>query len=359
MRIGFHLTPFWSPPDRHPSQILDEAIEIIAAASTMGFDWVSIGQHWISYPTIWPQPLPFLARIAPESGTMQLKTSVLLVPLLNPVEVAESVATVDHLCHGRLVVGVAVGYREVELTAAGLTRRDRAAKLEESIHVMKLLWSGEEVSFEGRYTRLERARMGFTPYQKPHPPIELGAQSKTAARRAARIGDSVFIGPQVAWRDVAELASEYRAERKIVGKGTPGTVGASRCLMLGRSKEDAAARAGQYLEKTFNMYGSWRMQEAGMVSLQLDSSIGLDDWTIHGSPADCVETLERARDEAGLDAAGFTIYSLPASPRARIEYLQEIAEHIVAPVKRHSAEAAEVAPTLMQTRAVRAGVSRA
>src|SRR5215211_1259560 len=140
MRIGFHLTPFWSPTDRTPTQILDEAIEVIAAAATMGFDWVSIGQHWISYPTIWPQPLPFLARIAPETGPMQLKTSVLLVPLLNAVELAENIATLDHLCHGRLVVGVAVGYREEELTAAGLTRRDRGPKLEESVEVLKRLW---------------------------------------------------------------------------------------------------------------------------------------------------------------------------------------------------------------------------
>src|SRR6266536_1738958 len=201
MRLGFHLTPFWSPTDRPPHQILDETIEVVAAASKMGFDWVSIGQHWISYPTVWPQPVPFLARIAPETGSMQLKTSVLLVPLLNPVDVAETIATLDHLCHGRLVLGVSVGYREQEL------------------------------------------------------------------------------------------------------------------------------------DKTFAMYDTWRMQEAGMVPLQLDSRIGLDDWTIHGSSKDCVETLLHARDEYGLDAIGFTIYSLPRSPHARIEYLQQIAEEIVAPVK--------------------------
>jgi alkanesulfonate monooxygenase SsuD/methylene tetrahydromethanopterin reductase-like flavin-dependent oxidoreductase (luciferase family) len=333
MRLGFHLTPFWSPTDRSPSQILDEAIEVIAAASNMGFDWVSIGQHWISHPTVWPQPFPFLARIAAETGSMQLKTSVLLVPLLNPVELAENVATLDHLCHGRLTVGVAVGYREAELKAAGLTRRDRAPKLEESLEVMKLLWSGEEVTFEGRYIQLEGARMGFTPYQKPHPPIEMGAQSDSAVKRAARLGDGVFIGPQVAWRDVARLTDVYRNECIAVGKSDPGTVGASRCLMLGSSKEDAAARARQYLNKTFNMYDTWRMQEAGMVPLQLDSNIELDDWTIHGSPADCVETLERARDDCGLNAVGFTIYSLPRSPQARIDYLQEIAERIVAPLK--------------------------
>ena len=333
MRLGFHLTPFWSPTDRSPTQILDEAVEVIAAASKMGFDWISMGQHWMSYPTVWPQPFPFLARVAPVTGEMQLKTSVLLVPLLNAVEIAENVATLDHLCHGRLVLGVAVGYREQELKAVGLTRKDRGPKLDESLQVMKKLWSGEEVNFEGRYITVEKGRMGFTPYQKPHPPIEMGAQSDSATKRAARLGDGVFVGPQVAWTDVGRLANVYRDEVKALGKPSIGTVGASRSLMVGTSKEDASARARQYLEKTFNMYGTWQMQESSMVSLQLDTDISLDDWTIHGSPADCVEAIERARDEYGLNAIGFTIYSLPRTPQERIEYLQRIAEEIVAPVK--------------------------
>jgi len=110
MEIGFHLTPFWSPTDRNPTQIIDEAIQVVAAASRMGYRWVSIGQHWISHPTVWPQPYPMLARLAPETGSMRLKTSVLLLPIMNAVETAENVATLDHITHGRLDVGVAIGY---------------------------------------------------------------------------------------------------------------------------------------------------------------------------------------------------------------------------------------------------------
>ena len=69
-----------------------------------------------------------------------------------------------------------------------------------------------------------------------------------------------------------------------------------------------------------------------MVPLTLDFARPLDDWTIHGSPADCVASLQEAREEIGLDGVGFTIYSLPPSPSERIEYLQMIAEEIVAPV---------------------------
>src|SRR5579871_3480864 len=322
MRIGFHLTPFWSPTDRTPTQILDEAIRGVHAASTMGYEWVSLGQHFVSYPTFWPQPFPFLARLAPETGSMGLKTSMLLLPILNPVEVAENVATLDHLCHGRLTVGVAVGYREVELETVGLTRKDRGRKVEESIALMKQLWSGEEVTFHGRYTSVTGGRMGFRPYQQPHPPIEMAAQSEAATRRAARIADGVLFGPQDAWADVKKMAAIYREERQAQGRDGVGFLGASRSLIVGTSKEDARSRAEAYLEKTFNMYSTWHMQESSMVPLQLTSEINLDDWTVYGSPADCVETVLRAQNDVGLNAIGFTIYSLPRTAEERIEYLQ-------------------------------------
>ena len=331
MRIGFHLTPFWSPTDRGPTRIIDEAIEVVAAASRMGFAWVSIGQHWLSHPTVWPQPFPILARLAPETGTMRLKTSVLLLPIVNAVEAAESIVTLDHITHGRLDVGVAIGYREKELEAAGLTRKDRAPKLEESIALMKRLWSGEEVTFHGDYARVTAGRMGFTPYQRPHPPLEMGAQSDGATRRAARLTDGVFFGPQVAWRDIARLAAVFREARVAAGAGSPGSVGASRSLIVGASKDAAMAAAREYLEKTFAMYRAWAMQEKTMASLQLGFDAALDDWTVNGTPGDCVETIQRA-GAMGLDKIGFTIYSLPREARARIDYLQMIAEQILRPV---------------------------
>src|SRR5207244_9024748 len=112
---------------------------------------------------------------------------VLLLPRLNPVDAAENVATLDHITHGRLDVGVAIGYREKELEAAGLTRKDRVPRLEESLDVMKRLWRGEDVTFEGTYSKLTGARMGFRPCQRPRPPPGVGAQTTGARRRAARL----------------------------------------------------------------------------------------------------------------------------------------------------------------------------
>ena len=190
---------------------------------------------------------------------MRLKSSVLLLPMLNAVEVAENIATLDHICHGRLDIGVAIGYREAELEAVGLARKDRVKKLEESLELMKRLWAGETVTFHGAYTSVTNGRMGFLPYQAPHPPLEMGAKSEGATRRAAQLTDGVFFGPQVAWRDIAGLARVFRDARGAHGAATPGYVGASRSLIVGASKDAARAAAREYLDAP-SKYRTWQMQ---------------------------------------------------------------------------------------------------
>jgi alkanesulfonate monooxygenase SsuD/methylene tetrahydromethanopterin reductase-like flavin-dependent oxidoreductase (luciferase family) len=329
MQIGIHLTPFFSPTDRPPTQVIDEVVAIAHRVSQLGYAWVSAPHHWTAHPSVWPQPFPLLARLAPETGSMRLMTLVILLPLLNAVETAESVATLDAISHGRLTLGVAIGYREAELEAVGLTRKDRVPKLEEALAVMKQLWSGEEVTFAGRYTRVTKLRMGLTPVQKPHPPIVMGCQSERATARAARLTDGVFFGPQVGWADIAKLLDVYQRAREEAGHASPGILGASRALLLGKDQADAARIGRTYLERTFANYRAWEMQESTMVPLALSFDRPLQDWTVHGSTADCVETLLRAREEMGLTHISLTIYNLPRELSARLEYLERVSEDIL------------------------------
>ncbi len=330
MRIGFHLTPFWSPPGRGATKLIDEMLWLVQTAARLGFAWVSVPHHWLGHPSFFPHPFPLIARMAPEAGAMRLKTSVLVLPLLNAVDAAENIATLDHITHGRLDVGIGIGYRETELTAAGITRKDRAPKLEESVTLMKKLWTGEEVTLEGRYVKVLKGRMGYTPFQTPHPFLEMGAQSVGATERAARMSDGVFFGPQVAWPDVATLIGVFREARARAGHRTPGMIVASRSLIVGRSKDEAMANGKAFIEKTFANYKAWDMQEKTMVPLQLDWSKGLDEWTVYGAPGDCVEAIQRAR-ALGLDGIGFTMYSLPPTLEARIDYLHMVSEEILKP----------------------------
>ena len=283
----------------------------------MGFAWVSIGHHWVSHPTVWPQPFPMLARLAPETGSMRLKTSVLLLPILNAGgDVAENVATLDHITHGRLDVGVAIGYRERELEAAGLARKDRVPKLEESIAVMKRLWSGEEVTFEGALHPASRARgWASRPTRLPHPPLEMGAQSVGATRRAARLVDAVFFGPQVAWADIGRLVGVYRearAERTRAGHRDR----LAQPHRRRRARRRRTPRRARYLERTFTMYrdvGDAGAEHGPAPARLRHEPRRLDD---QRHARGLLETIARAH-ELGLDGIGFTIYSLPREVRAR------------------------------------------
>ena len=330
MRVGFHLTPFWSPTDRGATRIIDEAIEVVAAASRMGYGWVSIGQHWVSHPTVWPQPFPMLARLAPETGAMRLKTSVLLLPILNAVETAENVATLDHIAHGRLDVGVAIGYREKELETAGLARKDRVPKLEESLALMKRLWTGEEVTFEGAYNRVSRARLGFTPFQEPaSAPGNGGAERGGDAARGAHHRRGVF------------RASGRLARHRPPGRRLPGGARGERRADAGLRGRLAqphrglrqGGRAGRRAElPRADLLHVPDVGDAGIDHGPAPARLRYTPGRLDGErlPRDCLETLGRARD-LGLDRVGFTIYSLPREVRARIEYLQMIAEEIVRP----------------------------
>jgi hypothetical protein len=100
-------------------------------------------------------------------------------------------------------------------------------------------------------------------------------------------------------------------------------------LLLGRDWEDAARIGRAYLERTFANYRAWEMQEATMVPLALSFDRPLQDWTVHGSTADCVETLLHAREEIGLTDISFTMYNLPRELPARLEYLERVAEEIL------------------------------
>ena len=84
------------------------------------------------------------------------------------------------------------------------------SRFEESIELMKLLWSGEEVNYDGKHWTVHEARLALTPVQEPHPPIWIAAQSRGAVRRAAALGDRVLLGPQPGWRDIGLLTRQYK-----------------------------------------------------------------------------------------------------------------------------------------------------
>ena len=102
-------------------------LEQFRASRDAGFDIFCWGHHYLIDPFQHFQPWPVLARLAAESGEMTLATSILLLPLLNPVDVAEQAATLDHIAEGRFILGIGLGYRPEEFEAFGVGMSERGA----------------------------------------------------------------------------------------------------------------------------------------------------------------------------------------------------------------------------------------
>ena len=329
MEFGLYLRSFMSDRSKPFSEQIEEAVEICHVARDAGFSLISVPQHWASYPTVWPDTFTTLARLAPETGDMKLLTGILLLPLHNPLQIAESTATLDHISKGRFILGVGNGYRETELEAVGATRKDRVPRLTESIEIMKRLWTGEEVDYEGKYWTIHEARMGFTPVQQPHPPIWIACQSDGAARRAARIADAIYVAPQVGYEDVKALAQTCADERAALGREGRGTVALSRGISFAATKEQALQEAREAAESSYRTYSTWNMQEESMVQIHISSDSEISDWAVAGNADDCLEQFTALRDEVGVDTVVTTIYNLPKGLEARKEYLQRFSEQVI------------------------------
>jgi alkanesulfonate monooxygenase SsuD/methylene tetrahydromethanopterin reductase-like flavin-dependent oxidoreductase (luciferase family) len=333
LKIGFATHRFVADEQRPLYDQIEETVELVAQLARWGtFDNIRAQHHWLSHPTIWIEPFPLLARLAAVSGHMQLSTSILKLALHNPVELAHQVATLDQMCNGRFVLGIGTGYQQEELAAVGATRAERAARLEECLELMKALWTGEEVTHNGKYWTVDNVRMGYTPVQKPYPLVWCAAQSSRATRRAARSCDGILIAPQIGWDAVARFADEYRAALAEFGK-THGMVGVHRNMSVAPSYEDADRAARRSVAAAAKYYGPWRMQERTMPQLVLSPEDDPDNWAIIGTPSQCVEKLLGLQERIGFEYIGLDFANLPGDPSARRDYLQWVSEEVLSKVR--------------------------
>ena len=139
------------------------------------------------------EQITLLSYIAGQTTKIRLVTSVLIVPHRNPLIAAKSLATLDVLSGGRLVVGVGVGWMREEFQALGLPPfEERGAVTDEYIRAFKVLWTEDNPSFEGKYISFDDISFLPKPVQKPHPPIWVGGESRPALRRTAELANGWY-----------------------------------------------------------------------------------------------------------------------------------------------------------------------
>lgn len=134
-------------------------------------------------------PLESLAAVAAVTSRIRLGTSTLVIPDHDPIILAKRVSTLDHLSEGRVVLGVGAGWNLEELANHGSDPQFRWTIFRERVEAMKVIWTNEVASYEGRCVRISAMKQWPKPVQDPHPPVLVGGSGPTTAARVLRFGD--------------------------------------------------------------------------------------------------------------------------------------------------------------------------
>jgi probable F420-dependent oxidoreductase len=191
---------------RHATR--ENILTLAKQAEAWGFDSLWASDHIIlpplqtsrypasatgQFPDSWLQryfePLAVLNYVAGRTKTILLGTSVLILPMRNPIEVAKEIAGADALSQGRILFGVGVGWFKEEFAVLRQPFHERGRRTDEYLQICKTLWTQDPATFDGEYYQFQQAYCGPKPFQKPHPPILIAGHSPAALRRAARFGN--------------------------------------------------------------------------------------------------------------------------------------------------------------------------
>lgn len=287
----------------------EEQLAQVRLARDLGFDGIFAGQHYLTPDFSMLQPLPFLARASAEAGGMRIGLGILLLALHNPVDVAEQTATLDLLTGGRLILGVGLGYREEEFAAFGVPKGCRARRLMENLELVRALWTEPRVSHVSERLRLEDARAGVHPAQRPHPPIWMAANGDVAVRRAARHADAWMMNPHARLDTLARQLSLYRKERQEAGLPPARETVCMRELCIAEDRETALRDVGPHLARKYEAYVRWG-QDGPMPtgdSLQLPYERLREARFLIGDPEDVRRSLEPLVRELGVDHFVFRV----------------------------------------------------
>lgn len=300
-----------SIPQTFPGRAVDPEFirTYLQRAEALGFHsaWV-VEQILGSIPSL--EPVELLTWAAALTERVRLGVAVLLTALRSPVHLAKSLATLDHVSGGRLIVGVGLGGDTRAYPAYGISAGRRVARFAEGVRLMKRLWAEPRVTFEGEFWKIENAAMEPKPVQKPHPPVWFGAHRREAIRRAVELGDG-FIGAGAS--SVGAFVETVRTIEGFLAEAgrDPATFPISKRVYI--ALDENRARAGERLREWFGaFYG--------------DAALA-DRVSVRGNVQECVDGVAAAV-AAG---AGLVILNPVFDERAQLERL---AAEVVPPVVR-------------------------
>ena len=256
MKLGVYINAQHADSD-DPGRRFAEIIEQVRLTRSLGFDSVWSGEHHITDGYHFFPLLPMLQRLAAEAEGMELGTNITLLPLHNPMEMAETTAFLDVITGGKFNLGVGLGYRQEEFDMFGVAIKERVSRMVEGVEIIRRLWTEDNVTHDGRHWQFENMTIRPQPVNKPSPPILIAAHVDTAVARAARIGDGWCIVPTPQLPEVAAHAELFANTRAAAGLPKSKHIVRLFEVACAEDEETALRRAAPFLVTKYAAYASW------------------------------------------------------------------------------------------------------
>jgi len=177
MKVGLFINTQF-PEGFNLAERVPEMVAQVRAARDAGFASLWFPHHWLTHPLQMLQVTPLMGYVAAHAQGMTIGPNILILPPLNPVHVAEETATLDVLTGGNYILGVGLGYRQPEFDAFGISLSERAPRFNESITLMRRLWTEERVSHQGRFYTVNDAGIAVKPVRPGGPPLYVAGQAE-------------------------------------------------------------------------------------------------------------------------------------------------------------------------------------
>ncbi|MEM7541429.1 MAG: LLM class flavin-dependent oxidoreductase [Pseudomonadota bacterium] len=231
-------------PRVHPrawSGLYDEVVEHAEFAESVGFDSFWLTEHHFWYDGYCPDLYPVLAAIARRTSKIGLGTGASLLGLHDPLREAQQIATLDNISNGRVILGLAPGYRPEEFEGLDIEKKKRGKRFYEACQVMEKAFSGETFSHEGEFFSYRNVRLNPGALQQPGPPMWVGAnRSHQQARNIGRAGLGFWEGPSMSIETFAENVEIYKQALRDSGHSEDKIqLGLFRDICIAETEEEA------------------------------------------------------------------------------------------------------------------------
>ena len=306
--------------DRYEALIREVQLE-----EEVGFKYHVIIEHQNVYFGQCTSPMVYVSALAQRTSTIRFAQMVLPIPFYNPMRFAMDTAMIDQLSRGRLDVGVGLGSYQYESDRWNIPYSERRSRFPEFMEIVKMAWTEESVTYDGKYWKFDNAIALPKPYQKPHPPIWFAGRSRGSLEWAAANNATLGSGLVTPDDNIAETLSEYRQVCKEAGH-TQETMPLTyffRCVYVAETDEQAYKEIAPYLpmahswgEEKFDWMpklGYYEAEDAKSAqsgaNMFKGTKTGIDFWLENniayvGSPETVIQRIKESQKLTGFDIFG-------------------------------------------------------